>query len=56
MLEKTIAELRTIEQSIEGRQLSDLRVRLALRICLSELRGLAELPQLHPVPLSPSQT
>ena len=40
MLEQTISSVRALEQSIEGRALADLRVRLALRGCLSELRGL----------------
>lgn len=40
MLEQTISSVRELEQSIEGRALADLRVRLALRGCLSELRGL----------------
>jgi hypothetical protein len=40
VLEETISSVREIEQSIEGRALADLRVRLALRGCLSELRGL----------------
>ncbi len=40
MLEQTISSVRKLEQSIEGRALADLRVRLALRGCLSELRGL----------------
>jgi hypothetical protein len=40
VLEQTISSVRELEQSIEGRALADLRVRLALRGCLSELRGL----------------
>ena len=40
MLEQTIIDVRALEQSIEGRALADLQVRLALRSCLSELRGL----------------
>jgi hypothetical protein len=40
VLEQTITSVRALEQSIEGRALADLRVRLALRGCLSELRGL----------------
>ena len=40
MLEQTISSVRELEQSIEGRALADLRVRIALRGCLSELRGL----------------
>jgi hypothetical protein len=40
VLEQTISSVRKLEQSIEGRALADLRVRLALRGCLSELRGL----------------
>lgn len=41
MLEQAIADVQLIEQSICGSRLSDLRVRLALRTCLSELRSLA---------------
>jgi hypothetical protein len=40
VLEQTIIDVHALEQSIEGRALADLRVRLALRSCLSELRGL----------------
>jgi hypothetical protein len=40
VLKQTISSVRKLEQSIEGRALADLRVRLALRGCLSELRGL----------------
>jgi hypothetical protein len=40
VLEQTISSVRALEQSIDGRALADLKVRLALRGCLSELRGL----------------
>jgi hypothetical protein len=40
VLEQAIDDVQLIEQSISGNKLSDLRIRLALRSCLTELRGL----------------
>jgi len=53
VLEQTITSVRALEQSIEGRALADLRVRLALRSCLSELRGLVNGNQNRPVAGAP---
>ena len=44
MLEQAITELQNIEQSVARKTrktLSDLQIRLALRSCLKELRGLS---------------
>jgi len=41
VLEQAIAELQKIEQSVERKTLSNLKIRMALRSCLKELRGLS---------------
>ena len=41
MLEQAIAELQKIEQSVERKTLSNLKIRMALRSCLKELRRLS---------------
>jgi hypothetical protein len=40
MVENTIADVQRLEQSMDGKSLSDLQIRLALRCCLRELRML----------------
>jgi hypothetical protein len=40
MFESAIADVQKLEQSVEGKSLPDLRIRLALRSCLKELRML----------------
>ena len=41
MLEQVILDLQIIERSIATKTLTDLKIRLALRRCLKELRTLA---------------
>jgi hypothetical protein len=41
VLEQAIAELQKIEQSVERKTLSNLKIRMALRSCLKELRRLS---------------
>jgi hypothetical protein len=41
MLEQAILDLQIIERSLAAKTLPDLRIRLALRRCLKELRTLA---------------
>jgi hypothetical protein len=41
VLEQVIAELQKIEQSVERKTLSNLKIRMALRSCLKELRKLS---------------
>ena len=38
MVENTIADVQKLERSVDGKSLSDLQIRLALRCCLRELR------------------
>jgi hypothetical protein len=40
MVENTIADVQKLERSVDGKSLSDLQIRLALRCCLRELRML----------------
>jgi hypothetical protein len=40
MVENTIADVQKLEQSVDGKSLPDLQIRLALRCCLKELRML----------------
>ena len=40
MVENTIADVQKLEQSVDGKSLPDLQIRLALRGCLRELRML----------------
>jgi hypothetical protein len=40
MVENTITDVQRLEQSVDGKSLSDLQIRLALRCCLRELRML----------------
>jgi hypothetical protein len=40
MVEKTITDVQKLERSVDGKSLSDLQIRLALRCCLRELRML----------------
>lgn len=41
MLEQAILDLQIIERSVAAKTLPDLKIRLALRRCLKELRTLA---------------
>jgi len=41
VLEQAILDLQIIERSVVAKTLSDLKIRLALRRCLKELRTLA---------------
>jgi ribosomal protein L13E len=41
VLEQVIAELQKIEQSVERKTLFNLKIRMALRFCLKELRKLS---------------
>lgn len=41
MVEQAILDLQSIEQSLAAKTLTDLKIRLALRRCLKELRALA---------------
>ena len=41
MLEQAIAELQKIEQAVGRKTLSNLKIRMALRSCLKELRRLS---------------
>jgi hypothetical protein len=40
MFESAIADVQKLEQSVDGKSLPDLQIRLALRSCLKELRML----------------
>ena len=48
MLEQAIVDLQIIERSIAAKTLPDLKIRLALRCCLKELRTLViDYPRCH---------
>jgi len=51
VLEQAIADVQSIERSIAAKTLPDLKIRLALRCCLKELRTLViDDPDSHDAP------
>ena len=45
MLEQAILDLQIIERSVAAKTLPNLKIRMALRRCMKELRALAIVPQ-----------
>jgi hypothetical protein len=56
MFENAIANVQRLEQSVAGKSLSDLQIRLALRSCLKELRMLTVARADIAPPLVPDDT
>jgi hypothetical protein len=54
MVENTIADVQKLERSVDGKSLSDLQIRLALRCCLRELRML-NIDQVECRPSAPAE-
>lgn len=51
MLDQSIVDLQIIERSIAAKTLPELKIRLALRCCLKELRALViDYPSCHDEP------